>query len=266
MLNPGMIDQFLANLTINGASHETIRAYRADLMGALLEVGSPTTWADTEHQLATYLTDHRAALAPKTTARRLTTFRSYARCHGQRDFLANYRAPKAATAEPHPIPEGIDGVLRMIQSSRNPRHRALCALTGLMGLRISEAIAVHRDDFDIAEMVLTVRGKGDKTRIVPVSDKAWRYIKTAHAKAGDGSIVKLGNRGARYAISRHARNAGLSRHVASHDMRATLATAAYDKTRDLRAVQELLGHADPRTTQVYTRVSMTARRTAIEVA
>jgi len=268
VFTPDNVRGFLDNLTINGASVETIRAYASDLGGLAATQSPPPDWPTTERVMAQYLTDHRAELAPRTTERRLTTFRSFAKFNGQAGFLSGYRPPKAARPEPHPIAEGIDGVLAMIHSSRNPRHRALCALTGLMGLRIGEAVAVKPTDFDTDEMTLTVRGKGDKTRIVPVSDRAWGYIKTAveHARRDGTTVVRLSNRGARASISRHAKRAGLSRHVASHDMRATLATAAYDKSLDLRAVQEILGHADPRTTMTYTKVAMKARRSAIDVA
>ena len=117
-------------------------------------------------------------------------------------------------------------------------------------------------------MTLRVRGKGDKTRHVPISGAAWESIEKARKLAIDNgtTLVDRTERGARAAITRHAKNAGLSRHVSSHDMRATLATAAYESTHDLRAVQELLGHADAKTTQVYTGVSMAAKRAAVEVA
>ena len=274
MLTMTSIENYLANLIANGASEETTRAYRPDLTGALAYVGrtgAPPAldWPTTEAAFKSYLNDNRGTWAPKTTRRRLGTLRSWARYSGAPDtFLGDYRAPIPAPPQPHPIPESIDGVLRMIMSTRNPRHRALCTLTGLMGLRVHEAVDVRPDDFDMAEMTLTVRGKGSKTRIVPVSETAWKHLHKAYAlaDANGTTLVRIGNRGARAAISRHARNAGLSRHVASHDMRATFATAAYRKSKDLRAVQNLLGHADPATTQVYTEVAMTQMRNAAEVA
>lgn len=280
MLNQQSIDNFIDHLTVNGASANTLRAYRADLEQACeWIILHPRNWYEMEGALATYLTHHRSQWAPKTVQRKLGTFRSWGKWNGAPDtFLSKYKAPKPAPPQPHPIPEGIDGVKAMIARTRNSQHKALCALTGLLGLRVGEAITVRPCDFNVSEMTLTVRGKGDKTRVVPVSDYAWQCIRLQYSKriVGDGRrsfdagyqlpLVSLTNRGARKAITRHAKNAGLSRHVASHDMRATFATAAYQKSKDLRAVQELLGHASSVQTQVYTGVSMSTMREAADVS
>lgn len=265
--NPQTIQQFLADLTTRGLSENTIRAYRADLEGLNTFINAdPFTDATAEQFAAMYLNQGRKVWAPKTTCRKLTTFRSYGEWCKEPLFLANYKPPVPATAQPHPIPEGIDGVVAMIQRTRNPLHRCLLALNGLMGLRIEECITVTADCVNVDEMTLKIRGKGDKTRIIPISPRAWTYIFDQYLycdKIDPGKpLVPYSNRGARAAISRHGRNAGLSRHVRSHDLRATALTAAYNKTKDLRAVQELAGHADPKTTMTYTGVSMAAMREA----
>lgn len=269
MLTKENIQNYLADLAANGATTETIRAYRNDLEGAHRAIDpSISDWSEFEKAAQGWLNDNRATWSPKTTVRRLGTVRSWAKASGApASILAGYKAPKPSPPQPHPIPEGIDGVVAMIRSSRNPRHRALCALTGLMGLRVGEAIGVRPEHFSVPDHTLTVRGKGDKTRVVPVSLAAWAFIVPAYglASKNGGTLVPLTNRGARAAITRHARNAHLSRHVASHDMRATFATAAYGKTKNLRAVQELLGHADAKTTQVYTGVSMADMREAADL-
>lgn len=268
MFTKASITSYLNSLATHGASEATIRAYGADLRGAHAATGDLFDWPTAEVEFARWLTDGRASWAPRTTARRLGTLRSFARWSGAPgSFLASYRPPKPAAAQPHPIAEGIDGVLRMIKSTRNPKHRALCALTGLLGLRVCEAIIVTPQDFDLNDMTLRVRGKGDKARIVPVGATAWRYIAPRwNAALASERLCPYTDRGARAAITRHARNAKLSAHVSSHDMRATFATTAYRNTKNLRAVQELLGHADSKTTQVYTGISMDEMRAAAEVA
>ena len=155
----------------------------------------------------------------------------------------------------------------MIERTRNPLHRALLTLTGLMGLRVDEAIHVVPQHFNMAEMTLTVRGKGDSTRVIPISTMAWKYLEPRYKMCLPVycRLVPYSNRGARKAITRHGANANISRRVSSHDMRATFLTAAYAKTKDLRAVQELAGHADPKTTMTYTQISMTAMREAADV-
>jgi len=250
-------------------SENTIRAYRADLEGLNTFIeADPFGNQSLEAWAAAYLNEGRINWAAKTTCRKLGTFRSYAKWLGQPTWLATYRPPTPATQQPHPIPEGIDGIQAMIDRTRNPLHKALLALNGLLGLRIDEVIHVRTDHFDLHEMTLKVRGKGDKTRIVPVSSRAWAAIKPRYdacANANLSHLVPYSNRGARKAVSRHGRNADLSRHVASHDLRATALTAAYDKTKDLRAVQEIAGHTDPRTTMVYTKISMDAMRGALDL-
>lgn len=262
-----MIQDFLDSLETMGSSPETVRAYRSDFRGLLAAVGDQASWSDTELSMAKYLNDERKVKSAKTIERRLGTFRSYGR-HFDQLILNKYRAPKPAPPQPHPIPEGSDGVLDMIRSTKNPTHRALCALTGLMGLRVGEAIAVRPEDFDLQAMELTVKmGKGSKVRIVPVPKLAWKYMARAFQKAGENgtTLVPLTNRGARKSIKRHGKRAGLSREIASHDMRATCATAAYQRSMDIRAVQEILGHSSVNQTMVYTGISAEAKRAALEV-
>ncbi len=275
MITNQKIQDYLTHLQARGFSQNTLRAYRADLEGLLIHLATiqaPTNFRDLEGECAKYLNKYRQTWAPKTTVRKLGTIRSFGvwLCGGQqpgRDFLANYKPPTPAAHQPHPIPEGIDGVKAMIARTRNPLHKALITLTGLMGLRVDEAIHVLPEHFDLIEMTLKIRGKGDKTRVIPISDVAWSHLHGRYidACAADAAMVPYTNSGARKAITRHGRNAGLSRPISSHDMRATLATAAYRNSKDLRAVQELLGHADARTTQVYTEVSMESMRSAVNV-
>lgn len=248
-------------------SKNTIRAYRADLDSFIGSVAPPSDWPSFEAAAAKYLNDGRVTWAPKTTIRRRGTLRRYAEWAGcPTVFLAKYKTPVPPPAQPHPIPEGVDGVLAMIASTNNPRHKALCALTGLVGLRIDEAVNVEPSHFNINQ-TLTVRGKGDKTRIVPISDGVMEILQPAYQLAlkNGTTLVDRTESGARKSIRRHGRRAGLERAISSHDMRATAATAMYDNTKDLRAVQEILGHSDAKTTQGYTGVSEAARRAAVEL-
>lgn len=273
MLTEGSIDYHLASLAALGHSANSLRAYRTDLEGfrswliANNYDADDTGWYELENAAAKYLTAHRNEWAPKTLQRRLGTIRQWARRVGCRpEFLMDYRAPTPAPPEAHPIPEGIDGVKAMIAGTKNPRHRALVAFCGLLGMRVSEAVAVRPSDIDLISMAVTVRGKGDRTRVIPITWLAWTHIEKAHRLAvqnGTPTIVRLTVDGARQTIRRKAVVAGLG-HVASHDLRATAATAAYEHTKDIRAVQEILGHASPQTTVIYTRVTQAAKRAALE--
>ncbi len=269
-LTSASIAQFLNSLSENGHGPNTIRAYRSDLMGLLSWMVNQEQ-DETEAMAAKYLNAHRAQWAPKTTRRKLGTYRTWAKWTGNTDFLRHYKAPTPDRAQPKPIAEGIPAVLRMIDAcGLNSGQRALVTLCGLCGLRAHEALAIRPRDINFQARVLTVRGKGDKTRTVPISDTAFPHllgaVGEAYARGGESeTLVNMGDRWARDFISRLARRVGLPP-TSSHQLRATFATAAYAKTHDLRAVQDLLGHASSTTTEVYTGVSNAAMRRAVDVA
>lgn len=261
-LEPTSISAFADHLAMNGMSENTIRSYRTALTDLALCCNPATPL---EAQAARYLTSRRAIWSPKTTCVRLTAFRSFAKWSGEPGFLADYKAPTPPRAVPHPIPEGIDGVLRMLALTKTPTQAALVAFTGLLGLRVGEARSVTAANVNEPERTLTVRGKGDRSRTIPISTHAWDALQPALRLATAGRpIVDLPDRTARNALTSLGKEAGLARRISSHDMRATLATAAYNGTRDLRVVQELLGHASSSTTECYTGVSQDSMRSALE--
>lgn len=160
--------------------------------------------------------------------------------------------------------------MAMIESCRNPQHKALIALCGLCGLRVQEAVNVVVKDIDPARLLLTVRGKGDAERIVPISSEAWPALLPALVAAVPNApglaafLVPITESAARRLITRRGTSAGISRKVSSHDLRATFATATYEKSGgDIRAVQELLGHSQVETTAIYIGVSLERMRKAV---
>lgn len=268
-LSPGSIDRFRESLIARGRSENTVRAYVSDLkefLGPAKEM-TPSQFATLA---PTWLNNHRKTWAPKTVERRLTALRAFARW-AKMDCpdLDEYKPPSAGRPVPHPLPEGMDGVRRMVRACRDERQRALIGLCGMVGLRCSEALSVTPSGIDAAAMTVTVLGKGDKQRTVPLSEEAWATIAPAVATAVVTSrayVVGYKDRFARQAITNAGVRAGLSRPVKSHDLRATLATAMYDHSLDLRAVQEHLGHSSSKTTEGYTGVSMDKMRGALPPA
>jgi site-specific recombinase XerD len=202
-----------------------------------------------------WLTAKRNIVAAKTTGRRLTSLRQFAKwAKWDNVSFEEYTPPTPLRAQPHPLPEGIDGVKKMIDVATKEQHKALVALCGLCGLRIAEALNVHYEDFDLINMTLTVRGKGDVFRRVPVSSLAWSILQVPVLRAysdGDRPVVALHDRFARHVVTTLGERAELKRRVASHDLRATFATEVYNKTLDQRLVQTLLGHASGVTTEQY---------------
>lgn len=255
-LTPESIDQFRNWLSDRGRSAKTGRAYATDLSIFLAEAGGEPICLTEEYEAfgLTWLQRHRQKLAPKTTLRRRTSLSEFGKWAGlPANIFQDWIGPTPARGMPHPLPEGMDGVRRMVEATKNEKHRALVALLGYAGCRVGEAVAVKPSHFDTQGMSLTIRGKGDKTRIVPVTDEAWAIlaIPTTRALIEGRQVVGIDERFARRKITQLGIEAGLQRSVASHDLRATLATHLYNKTRNMRLVQEVLGHSSVKTTQLY---------------
>lgn len=162
-------------------------------------------------------------------------------------------------------------MLDMLVAAPSEEHKALIALCGLVGLRVSEARTLTPSCIEVDVMEVTVFGKGDKQRTIPLTKAAWHFIQPAWIQSvirdetGDSPMIRLSDRGARKFLKEMGFKAGLVREISSHDLRATFATAAYKRTKDIRAVQTLLGHANSSTTEVYTGVEMDAMRAASEI-
>lgn len=213
------------------------------------------------------MTATRKHVSPKTTGRRLTSLRAFAKWAKWGEVLQDYNAPTPPRTIPHPLPEGIEGVYRLISTSTVERQKSLIALCGLMGCRVSEALSIRPSDFDLPNMVLTIRGKGDRTRYVPISSRAWEILQVPYIRAAatNEPIVGMKDRAARGIIKSLGKRARLKRPISSHDLRATFATAVHDKTLNIRITQELLGHASLMTTQIYTAVNEEKYRSAVEL-
>lgn len=216
-----------------------------------------------EAKAATYLTSTKGDVSPKTTVRRLGTFRGFGERHGVDNCLANYKAPTPPRAQPTPLKDGVTALQRLYdEASKHSIELAACvALCGFQGLRIHEAIVVKPKDFDFENKTLTVHGKGDKTRVIPLFDKPFRMMVPAYSQAlaDGGRLVNYSNRGARKAIKRIGKLAGLG-DISSHQLRSTFGTEGYRKTKDLRLIQDIMGHASSQTTEVYTHIDMDSMR------
>lgn len=221
---------------------------------------------DFEHLSQQWLNQTRAESAPKTTGRRLTSLRAFARWAKWETELHEYRAPTPSKTIPHPIPEGLEGLRRLLRVASNDEQRALIGACGFIGLRVSEALAFRTTWFDANSMLLTVRGKGDKERVVPVSPRAWEIIAPAFVSAmmGDGYLIHYQDRSARKCVTSLGCKAGLKREISSHDLRATYATILNENGVNIRVIQELLGHSSVATTEIYTGVHMSALKEAVD--
>ena len=265
-LTVATIDQYRQWCIARGRSHNTVKAYTTDLTQFLTSAGA-VTQEEYEELAQSWLNLYRMKVAPKTTLRRLTSLRGFAKWAGWGNVLEDYIGPTPGKTIPTPIKEGPDGIRRMIEHTKNFEQAAIIALGGFVGCRISETLSLTPSNFNVHDMTLTIRGKGDKTRTVPISHEAWTHIVSPYVLAmqkPDKRLVSYQDRFARQLVVNIGARAKLQRPVSSHDLRATFATAVLDKTGNIRLAQELLGHASVETTEVYTGITRAALKDAVE--
>lgn len=269
------IETFRQYISDRGKGSATIRAYSSDLRELLrwqaerlsipLESVS-LSLEDLERACIDSLNEARQTKSAATVQRRLTTYKAWAKKNGLTNFLSEYSTPPKVRPIPHPLPEGVEGVELMCLEAQSTDEIALFALCGLVGLRISEARAVRPSHLDWQDMLLKVKGKGEKVREVYLSPRAWSHLERCFVmhKQDDSLLVQMADRTARYAVTNTCKRLGFERDVSSHDLRATFATAAYRRSMNIRAVQDLMGHAQISTTEIYTLVGPEAMRDAVD--
>ena len=269
------IDGFLDHLAVERqSSKHTIDAYRRDLQalgGWAASQGVDDVSALQNAQLRAFVADeHRRGLAPKSLQRRLSACRSFYQWllrHGRiaANPAASLRAPKAARKLPQVL--DVDEAVQLVEVPTDAplglRDRALLELLYSSGLRVSELCALRWHDLDLDEGHVTVLGKGSKQRMVPVGSHArkalaaWRSESAAKTDAPvfPGRAGKaISPRAVQLRLRQLAQRQGLFKRVHPHLLRHTFASHVLESSGDLRGVQELLGHADLGTTQIYTHL------------
>jgi integrase/recombinase XerD len=277
------LDGFLALLAARRAPG-TVDAYRRDLLHLQSRLGKPIASATTD-DLRTYLAELRAdGLAAATIARRISATRAF---FVQQVLLGARTDNPAAELEPPRRRRKLPRTLspreaeRLIEASAGTKPTALrdAALVELLygaGLRVSEAVGLERGDVDLDERLVRCTGKGGKERVVPVgrsaADALHRYLSRGRPyldrrhrpelflNAQGGPLTRAG---AFLILRRLAAKAGLEPdRVHPHLLRHSFATHLLEGGADLRSVQEMLGHADLATTELYTHVTDRRRREA----
>lgn len=262
------IEAVQSYLDSQGKSRLTKKAYSSDIKMFAQDMKLTEVDKDKlEATAAAWLNAHRRIIAPRSTSRRLTSMRTLGVVYGL-EILRKYSAPSAPQLQPHPLPEGPTDLAKLLDHATNDKQRALIALLGLCGLRIGEALDLRPQDVDLKRRTIKVYGKGSRYRIVEMSDAAHEILFPFVIEAQLDMRTKLVNyadRSARHIITALAQKAEINKRVASHDLRATFATAAYHQSgNDVRVVQDLLGHASLLTTQGYIGTNEEERREAVE--
>jgi integrase/recombinase XerD len=278
---------FLAYLEFErGLSRNTLEAYRSDLLqfGTWIRARGVDVLVAQHSDLAAFLTDlatgdppDRAPVANATLQRKAACLRSFYRHLRREEILehdptADLRAPRKDQRLPKVLSR--DEVARLLTGPRGTspaalRDRALLELMYACGLRASEAIGLQLGDVDLEVAVLRATGKGSKERLVPIGREAVSAVRV-YVERGRPAFVGLSpephlfvnqrgggltRQGLYKIVQRYARAAGLDGKMSPHTLRHTFATHLLAGGCDLRSLQEMLGHADIATTQMYTHLS-----------
>jgi len=277
------IDQWLLSLrTERRLSPHTSNAYARDVavFAAWCAGSGLAGWSGLREQdvRAFAAAEHRAGLAPRSIQRRLSAVRTFLRFLIREGVLlsnpsADVRAPKGAKRLPEAL--DVDRMARLLEPSTaaqtagsglESRDRAILELFYSSGLRLAELVGLDLGDVDLADRTVRVLGKGDKARIVPVGSHAvdafrlWLRERGNFAAPDERAAFvgkggrRLGRRAVQLRVDAWARRHGLDVKVHPHLFRHSFATHLLESSHDLRGVQELLGHANISTTQIYTHL------------
>jgi integrase/recombinase XerC len=228
---------------------------------------------DSQHVRTFAAHSHAAGLAPRSIQRRLSAVRSFYNFLIRERVLAGnpayeIRAPKAGKRLPHTL--DADQMARLLDLPRGgtlvARDHALMELLYSSGLRLAELVSLDLTDLDLKDRTVRLMGKGKKSRIVPVGRKAvqalerWFLARSQIVKPAETAVFigrngrRLGPRAVQIRVGQWARRQGLGVPVHPHLFRHSFASHLLESSGELRGVQELLGHADISTTQIYTHL------------
>jgi integrase/recombinase XerC len=240
---------------------------------------------DTQHIRTFAAHSHAKGLGPRSIQRRLSAVRSFyefllreahgtAAAGGRRAGRVTHnpahdvRAPKAARRLPHTL--DADQMARLLAippgDGLTARDRAIMELLYSSGLRLAELVSLDVPSVDLKDRMVRVIGKGGKARLVPVGRaavdalKAWLKERATLIRAGETGLFvgrtgrRLGARAVQLRVAYWARRQGLGVHVHPHLFRHSFASHLLESSGELRGVQELLGHADISSTQIYTHL------------
>ena len=258
-------------------SANTVSAYRRDIarLRAMVDERGIRQWSSLGHadarRYAALL--KREGRATSSIHRMLSAARSFYRFLLKEGLVTDnpfesVSAPRMVRKLPSTL--GVDEIGSLIERGGDSpdalRDRAILELLYSSGLRLSELAGLDQDTVDLDQGEVRVTGKGNRQRVVPVGTRAcealvaWQRVRTTMAAPGETALfvnrqgARLSKRGIQYRLDRWAKVNGLGRRLHPHMLRHSFASHVLQSSGDLRAVQEMLGHQDIGTTQIYTHL------------
>jgi integrase/recombinase XerC len=289
------IERFMSHLSHERRmSRHTVEAYAHDLgnLAAYCTARAIRSWETLDMRAVRSFAaaEHAGGTAPRSIQRRLSAVRSFYKYLMREGITVHnpaveVRAPKTKKRLPTTLDADQLGRLLSFRAADSlaARDKAIMELFYSSGLRLAELTELKLDALDLKERTVRVLGKGSKERIVPVGRyaidalKAWLRERTAlllaHPQHGASGVVFLGRHGlplttraVQLRVDAWAKRQGIGVHVHPHMFRHSFATHLLESSKDLRGVQELLGHADVSTTQIYTHLDFSHLASVYEAA
>ena len=274
-----LLSDFLAQLTIEKrASQYTVKSYKRDLncLSTYCESKSISLWTDLKQtNIRSYMASrHRQGLSSTSLQRELSAIRSFFNFLLKNQLTDNnpvqyIKAPK----KPRKLPKtlDVDQIKSLLEAGTNStieiRDLAMFELFYSSGIRLSELAQLNLTDIDLTDKSLIVRsGKGGKSRMLPIGSKAvvaintWLEHRIKSPTSTETALfistrgTRLGQRSIELRLKQWCKKKGIAEHIHPHMLRHSFATHLLESSQDLRAVQELLGHSNISTTQIYTHL------------
>ena len=274
-----LLSNFLAQLTIEKrASQYTVKSYKRDLncLSTYCESKSISLWTDLKQtDIRSYMASrHRQGLSSTSLQRELSAIRSFFNFLLKNQLTDNnpgqyIKAPKKTRKLPKTL--DVDQIKSLLEAGTNStieiRDLAMFELFYSSGIRLSELAQLNLTDIDLTDKSLMVRsGKGGKSRMLPIGSKAvaaintWLEHRIKSITSTETALfistrgTRLGQRSIELRLKQWCKKKGIAEHIHPHMLRHSFATHLLESSQDLRAVQELLGHSNISTTQIYTHL------------
>lgn len=286
---PRLLDTYAAYMMMErGLSQNTRQGYIDDVNKLLGYLQTNDLRLDTVSidQLRWFVGDlHDLGIAPRSQARILSGIRSFFKFLKMEGYIDNnptllLESPRTGRHLPEVLTvDEIDSMIAQIDLSKpyGQRNRAMVETLYSCGLRVSELVNLRLDDIYAEQGYITVTGKGEKTRVVPIAQSALSEIEaylpdrdSVAIKPGEEGIVFLNSRGHRltrvmvfYIIKELASSAGIKKNISPHTLRHSFATHLLEGGANLRSIQQMLGHESIATTEIYLHLDRTVLRDQI---
>lgn len=262
-----LIEEFLGYLQhIKNVSPHTVDAYRNDLRQFVSCFPDQKIQDLTHHQIRHFLAKLRLDHKTVSVARKLSAVRTFMKWCAKEGHLVASPAdlieyPKLPQSLPKSV--SVDEAFALCEPANQTRDRAIIELLYASGLRVSELVSLNVENVDLSAKIVRVMGKGSKERLVPFHDKCREALSIIMAGQSPKMPVFVGAHGARMNVrvvrrllNQYGKSLGIAGNVFPHRLRHAFATHLLENGADLRAIQEMLGHASISTTQRYTEVNL----------